>query len=179
MSHSNIYRYLKDKYEYREVDESKVLTEDHKKARVQWCQRFLKYYWENLIFTEEVIFRCSKFQKLWTMKGNAPKPLNKKVKSKINAWGVISKNGRSKLETFNQNMDSAYYINILNINLKELKKMSGGWNIKLVSGNGPKHTSADSVSFYKLNKINRLDWSLYYPDLNQIENVCGIIKPAL
>ena len=26
--HSSIYRYLKDKYEYREADESKVLTED-------------------------------------------------------------------------------------------------------------------------------------------------------
>ena len=34
------------KYEYREVDESKVLTEDQKKTRVQWCQRFLKYDWE-------------------------------------------------------------------------------------------------------------------------------------
>ena len=60
VSHSSIYRYLKDKYEYREVDESKVLTEDQKKARVQWCQRFLKYDWENVIFTDEVIFRCSK-----------------------------------------------------------------------------------------------------------------------
>ena len=60
VSHSSIYKYLKDKYEYREVDESKVLTEDQKKARVQWCQRFLIYDWENVIFTDEVIFICSK-----------------------------------------------------------------------------------------------------------------------
>ena len=39
VSHSCIYRYLKDKYEYSEVDESKVLTEDQIKARVQWCQK--------------------------------------------------------------------------------------------------------------------------------------------
>ena len=83
MSHSSIYRYLKDKYEYREVDESKVLTEDQKKARVQWCQRFFKYDWENVIFTDEVIFRCSKkIQKRWIKKGNAPKPLNKKQNQK-------------------------------------------------------------------------------------------------
>ena len=31
VSHSSIYRYLKDKYEYREVEESKILTEDMEK----------------------------------------------------------------------------------------------------------------------------------------------------
>ena len=63
---------------------------------------------------------------------------------------AISKNGRSKLETFTQNIDSAYYIHILNKNLKEHKKMSKGGKIELVSDNYPKQTSADSVAFYKL-----------------------------
>ena len=31
VSRSSIYRYLKDKYGFREADESKVLTEDQKK----------------------------------------------------------------------------------------------------------------------------------------------------
>ena len=57
MSNSSIYRYLK--YEYREVDEEKSLTED-RKSRVQWWHKCLKYNWDNVIFPDEVIFRYSK-----------------------------------------------------------------------------------------------------------------------
>ena len=100
-----------------------------------------------------------KIQKRWKKmkKGNAPKPLNKKNKIKNQCMGSNFKNGRNKLETFTQNMDSVYYIYILNTNLKELKKMSGDGKIKLVTDNNPKHTSSESVAFYKLTKVNRLD----------------------
>ena len=56
--------------------------------------------------------------------------------------------------------------------------MSGGGKIELVSDNGPKHTSIDSVAFYKLKKINRLDWHPYSPDLNPINLIWGIIKAS-
>ena len=57
--------------------------------------------------------------------------------------------------------------------------MSEGGKIELVSDNDPKHINADSVAFYKLKKINRLDCPLYSPDLNLIENIWGIIKGQL
>ena len=62
VSHSRIYRYLIDNYEYREVDESKVLTEDQKKLLSNIARDFFKYDRENVIFTDEVIFRLKKIE---------------------------------------------------------------------------------------------------------------------
>ena len=120
-----------------------------------------------------------KKSKTMDKKGNALKHLNKKAESKINAWGAISKNGRSKLETFTQNMDSTYCNHILNTNLKELKKMSAGWIIELVSDNYQSTQVLIMLHFINLKKINRLEWPPYSPDLNPIESICGIIKDQL
>ena len=45
-----------------------------------------------------------------------------KEKHKVNAWAVISRNGRSDIELFTNNMDSDFYWEVLKRNIKSLKK---------------------------------------------------------
>ena len=80
-SHSNIYRYQNDKYEYREVDGSKLLT---RKNYVQRCQRFLKYDWHNAIFTDEAIYLDAQKIQNDEKKRYSPSSLTKKLHFKLN-----------------------------------------------------------------------------------------------
>ena len=50
-------------------------------------------------------------------------PKTGKGKHKVNAWSSISRNGRSDIKLFTNNMDSDFYWEILKRNIKSLKKL--------------------------------------------------------
>ncbi len=45
--------------------------------------------------------------------------------------------------------------------------------------NNPKHTNKRAASWLQTNTINVMEWPAQYPDLNQIENLCGNITNAI
>ena len=57
--------------------------------------------------------------------------------------------------------------------------MLGQKKVKIQMDNDKKHTCRLTLDFYKNNKIEKLDWPSYNPDLNPIENLWSIIKQKL
>ena len=67
-----------------------------------------------------------KCRKKWVKKGEVYKsPKTRKGNHKVNAWEAISRNGRSDIELFTNNMDSDFYREVLKTNTKSLKKIGG------------------------------------------------------
>ena len=88
-------------------------------------KRYNDFTWDNIIFSDETIFSdFRKSRKKWVKKGEVYKsPKTGKGKHKVNAWAAISRNGRSDIKLFTNNMDSDFYWEVLKRNIKSLKKL--------------------------------------------------------
>ena len=67
-----------------------------------------------------------------------------KEKHKVNAWAAISRNGRSDIELFTNNIDSDFYWEVLKRNIKSLKKI-GGTKTILQWDIAPSHVSTKAL----------------------------------
>ena len=98
-----------------------------------------------------------------------------KWKHKVNAWEAISRNRKSDIELFTNNMDSDIYWEVLKRNIKSLKKLEE----QKLFYNAPSHDISKVVKFYEKNKIERIEWPAKSTDLNHIENIWAIVKREL
>ena len=86
-------------------------------------------------------------------------PKTGKGKHKVNAWAAISRNGRSDIELYTNDMDSVFYWKVLKNNIKSLKKIGGAKTI-LQWGNASCHVSSKALELYEKYKIERIECQL-------------------
>ena len=85
------------------------LTTTQKKKKIYLVLKYKDYTWDNVIFSDETIFSdFRKSRKKWVKKEVYKSPKTGKRKHKVNAWAAISRNGRSDIELFTNNMDSDF-----------------------------------------------------------------------
>ena len=87
-------------------------------------------------------------------------------------WGCISSAGVGKLVFIDSNMTGEMYRRILENHLLDSVKMLSLTNEWIFQhDNDPKHRAAIVTSWLDGNKINRINWSSFSPDLNPIEHL--------
>ena len=74
-------------------------------------------------------------------------------------------------------MSNTIYENILEDNMPELKRIEK--KVLILMNNHSVHKSLNSLKFYKEKGIKVIDFPLYSPDLNLIENILDKIKKQI
>lgn len=95
---------------------------------------------------------------------------------KINGWLAVSSSGTGKLILFRENLTTERHIAIIKegVPASAKKLMSGHW--WLLTDNDPKTVLPTVLNYYRDNKINRMPFPGYSPDVNVAENVIKSLK---
>ena len=154
-------------------------NEVDQKSRLEFCKENKEREWENVVFTDEAsVYFVSPGKQRWVSPGEAYERTKTKYSKKLHVWGAFSSKGVIELQTFENNMDSQKYIEILEKSKDQLNELHLNRYI-LLCDNDSKHRSGISLDYYIQNDIRLLEWPAYSPDLNPIENIWANIKNKL
>ena len=115
LSNSNITKRLHDAGYKQLVPLSKsLLSEKHRKKRLEWCKEMIHMDWNNVVFSYESTFSLTQYKKRYWTKGT--KKILRRVKhpQKIHAWGCFSSNRFGKLYIFKKILNANLMVDIYN-----------------------------------------------------------------
>lgn len=160
-----------------------LLTEGHRKKRLNWARNHGTMDWDHVIFSDETTIRLNSVKGcLWNLPGRKKVIRTVKHSAKVNVWGCFSSRGFGRIICFKEKLNSKLMCNIYKRGLlptarKQYGHGSTSW--KLQEDNDPKHTSNMSANWKTRNGIQTMNWPSMSPDLAPIENVWQLLKMKL
>lgn len=184
LSISTISRRLHEAGYFQKMALSKpLLTLDHMKKRLLWCEQVAEVDWNKVIFSDEATFWIREYKKKYWGRVNDQKVIRTvKHPQKVHVWGCFSAAGFGKLFIFKEILIAKLLVKIYRTALLPSMKQFGfdediGWLFQ--EDNDPKHTSKMAKKWKISNTIPMLPWSSNSPDLSPIENLWAIMKTKI
>lgn len=158
-------------FEYKSIKPIPELTQEHKRLRLQFCEKIIKdpTQLHRIWFSDEMGCNLQMAKKkVWTQEDifyhETPKG------QKLNVWASISYIGKTSLEIYTQNLTASVYNRIIDDHYYEMDRVNWRrWAFQ--QDKLPLHTASCMVTCFDEKAINVLDWPPYSPDFNPIENL--------
>ncbi|CAH1968600.1 unnamed protein product [Acanthoscelides obtectus] len=160
-----------------------LLTEDHRRVRLQFCQENLNRDFSTVVFSDEKNFCTNTDYRppLWRRNNTRYDPANiipnrTTGRTTMGYWGWMTADGPGDLVSITDRMNSQQYVDILNNSfIPSYRILYPQSRITFVQDNSAVHTSHKVRNYLAQEDYNVIAWPAKSPDLNPIENLWGIM----
>lgn len=157
-----------------------LLNSTHIKKRLQFCRETIDIDWDDVIFSDETTFKCTRYKRKYWANSGAKKFISRvKHPPKIHVWGCFSSHGFGALYLFKDNLNAKKMIKIYKTVLMKSVRHFGFTNNNewwLQEDNDSKHMANISKNWKSTNHVQRIPWPPNSLDPSPIENLWGIMK---
>jgi transposase len=127
VSHVTVWNHLTELgYKKNRAEVTPMLTKEQIQKRVAWAKKYRNFKWERTVFSDETSFQLFRNTIKYWYKGDRPVRRIPKEKKKIFAWGGFWARGKTSLFCFQQIMNGAFYVEILE---KHFLRLEGGLGV--------------------------------------------------